>query len=210
MPRRLPANEYIEGVLKVSLRFPELLAGDKVSVRLFYNIDIQTIDGNEGSKIIGKEINKTDFPKLFKEMAMQCDGAYLKNQSFVFINANNLITDGSIGAFYCFSEKDSIEFLDNFYFTPEGFPEDVIEIIGEPYIKSKSKTIHNKSGLGLGSFLGKTLLEIVLLLLVLQLHIHCYLSRLPHARPLFPERFQMEYLCLSILKQTLQWFCLLK
>ena len=40
-----------------------------------------------------------------------------------------------------------------------GFPEDVIEIIGEPYIKSKSKTIHNKSGLGLGSFLGKTLLE---------------------------------------------------
>lgn len=49
----------IEGVLKVSLRFPELLAGDKVSVRLFYNKDIQTIDGNEGSKIIGKEINQT-------------------------------------------------------------------------------------------------------------------------------------------------------
>ena len=49
----------IEGILKVSLRFPELLAGDKVSVKLFYNKDIQTIDGNEGSKIIGKEINQT-------------------------------------------------------------------------------------------------------------------------------------------------------
>ena len=38
-------------------------------------------------------------------------------------------------------------------------PEDIIEIIGEPYIKSKSKEVVNKSGLGLGTFLGKTLLE---------------------------------------------------
>ncbi len=49
----------IEGVLKVSLRFPELLAGDKVNVKLFYNKDIQTIDGNEGSKITGRDINQT-------------------------------------------------------------------------------------------------------------------------------------------------------
>ena len=40
-----------------------------------------------------------------------------------------------------------------------GFPEDVIEIIGEPYIKSKSRKVNIKSGLGLGTFLGKTLLE---------------------------------------------------
>ena len=40
-----------------------------------------------------------------------------------------------------------------------GFPEDVIKLLGEPYIKSKSKEINNKSGLGLGTFLGKTLLE---------------------------------------------------
>ncbi len=40
-----------------------------------------------------------------------------------------------------------------------GFPEDIIEIIGEPYIKSKSKKINKKSGTGLGTFLGKTLLE---------------------------------------------------
>ena len=40
-----------------------------------------------------------------------------------------------------------------------GFPEDIIELIGEPYLKSKSKEINSKAGLGLGIFLGKTLLE---------------------------------------------------
>tara|TARA_B100001057_G_scaffold263190_1_gene263354 strand:+ start:1326 stop:2612 length:1287 start_codon:yes stop_codon:yes gene_type:complete len=40
-----------------------------------------------------------------------------------------------------------------------GIPEDIIKIIGEPYIKSKSKELSSNSGLGLGSFLGKTLLE---------------------------------------------------
>ena len=38
-----------------------------------------------------------------------------------------------------------------------GFAEDIIKLIGEPYLKSK-KT-NNKAGLGLGIFLGKTLLE---------------------------------------------------
>ncbi len=40
-----------------------------------------------------------------------------------------------------------------------GIPEDIIEKIGEPYIKSKSIELKSNSGLGLGSFLGKTLLE---------------------------------------------------
>ena len=40
-----------------------------------------------------------------------------------------------------------------------GIPEDIIEKIGEPYIKSKSKELSPNSGLGLGTFLGKTLLE---------------------------------------------------
>ena len=40
-----------------------------------------------------------------------------------------------------------------------GFAEDIIELIGEPYIKSKTKYSELKSGLGLGTFLGKTLLE---------------------------------------------------
>ena len=40
-----------------------------------------------------------------------------------------------------------------------GIPEDIIDKIGEPYIKSKSKELSSSSGLGLGTFLGKTLLE---------------------------------------------------
>ncbi len=40
-----------------------------------------------------------------------------------------------------------------------GIPEDIIKKIGEPYIKSKSKKVISNSGLGLGTFLGKTLLE---------------------------------------------------
>ena len=40
-----------------------------------------------------------------------------------------------------------------------GFSEDIINLLGEPYIRSKNKIISSKSGLGLGTFIGKTLLE---------------------------------------------------
>jgi two-component system, sensor histidine kinase RegB len=40
-----------------------------------------------------------------------------------------------------------------------GFSEDVKDVLGEPYIRSKNKVISSKSGLGLGTFIGKTLLE---------------------------------------------------
>ena len=40
-----------------------------------------------------------------------------------------------------------------------GFPEDIKEILGEPYIKSKSLEVNSNTGTGLGTFLGKTLLE---------------------------------------------------
>ena len=41
----------------------------------------------------------------------------------------------------------------------EGYPKDVLGKIGEPYIKSLSPSTKSKSGLGLGIFIGKTLLE---------------------------------------------------
>jgi len=41
----------------------------------------------------------------------------------------------------------------------EGYPKDVLSKIGEPYIKSLKPSIKSKSGLGLGIFIGKTLLE---------------------------------------------------
>ena len=40
-----------------------------------------------------------------------------------------------------------------------GFPDDIIKALGEPYIKSRSKFSKDNAGLGLGTFLGKTLLE---------------------------------------------------
>ena len=40
-----------------------------------------------------------------------------------------------------------------------GFSEDIFNVLGEPYIRSKNKIISSKSGLGLGTFIGKTLLE---------------------------------------------------
>jgi len=41
----------------------------------------------------------------------------------------------------------------------EGYPNDVLRKIGEPYVKSYKNSIKSKSGLGLGIFIGKTLLE---------------------------------------------------
>ena len=40
-----------------------------------------------------------------------------------------------------------------------GFAEDILNLLGEPYIRSKNQIISAKSGLGLGTFIGKTLLE---------------------------------------------------
>ena len=40
-----------------------------------------------------------------------------------------------------------------------GFSPDVVDLLGEPYIRSKNEIISAKSGLGLGTFIGKTLLE---------------------------------------------------
>ena len=40
-----------------------------------------------------------------------------------------------------------------------GFPDDIKEFLGEPYIKSKSREVTSNAGTGLGTFLGKTLLE---------------------------------------------------
>ena len=40
-----------------------------------------------------------------------------------------------------------------------GFPDDIFNFLGEPYIKSKSEETGSNAGLGLGTFLGKTLLE---------------------------------------------------
>ena len=66
---------------------------------------------------------------------------FSKNKVFISIKSDNDITEIII-------EDDG-----------EGYPGDVLKKIGEPYIRSYKSSIKSKSGLGLGIFIGKTLLE---------------------------------------------------
>jgi len=63
------------------------------------------------------------------------------NKVFISIKSDNIFTEIII-------EDDG-----------EGYPNDVLRNIGEPYVKSYKSSIKSKSGLGLGIFIGKTLLE---------------------------------------------------
>jgi len=66
---------------------------------------------------------------------------FAKKKIYVSVKSNNETTEISI-------EDDG-----------DGYPKDVLGKIGEPYIKSSYNKDNNKSGLGLGIFIGKTLLE---------------------------------------------------
>ena len=66
---------------------------------------------------------------------------FAKEKIFVTINSDSEMTEVIV-------EDDG-----------DGFPRDILDKIGEPYIRSKSKNHHTKSGLGLGIFIGGTLLE---------------------------------------------------
>ena len=60
---------------------------------------------------------------------------------YIFLKSNNQTTEVVI-------EDDG-----------EGYPADILSKIGEPYLKTPNKINKKKSGLGLGIFIGKTLLE---------------------------------------------------
>ncbi len=66
---------------------------------------------------------------------------FAKEKIFITINSDSEITEVII-------EDDG-----------KGFPKDILDKIGEPYIRSKEKNDKSKSGLGLGIFIGGTLLE---------------------------------------------------
>jgi len=70
-------------------------------------------------------------------------------------NANKFASNNIYIAIKSNSEFSEITIEDD----GPGFSKDVINKIGEPYIKSLRAKNNNKSGLGLGIFIGKTLLE---------------------------------------------------
>ena len=87
--------------------------------------------------------NKID--KILKDRMHVIRTTGFKTDDKIKIFKNYLIPD--LYKNYSLSENDII------------FDDDIIKKIGEPYIKSKSIDINSNSGLGLGTFLGKTLLE---------------------------------------------------
>jgi len=66
---------------------------------------------------------------------------YSKNKIYIMIKSNNEFSEIII-------EDDG-----------EGYPSDIISKIGEPYLKTENQKNKTMSGLGLGIFIGKTLLE---------------------------------------------------
>ena len=66
---------------------------------------------------------------------------YSKNKIYIMIKSNNEFSEIII-------EDDG-----------EGYPSDIISKIGEPYLKTETQKNKTMSGLGLGIFIGKTLLE---------------------------------------------------
>ena len=45
------------------------------------------------------------------------------------------------------------------HFSENGYPKEILYRIGEPYLIDSNKSLNKQSGLGLGIFTGKTLLE---------------------------------------------------
>ena len=70
-------------------------------------------------------------------------------------NANKFANKNIFIAIKSDSETSEITIEDD----GPGFPKDILNKIGEPYIKSLRSKDNIKSGLGLGIFIGKTLLE---------------------------------------------------
>ena len=66
---------------------------------------------------------------------------FCSEKVYIFLKSNNEITEIII-------EDDG-----------EGYPADILSKIGEPYLKTPNRTNKTKAGLGLGIFIGKTLLE---------------------------------------------------
>ena len=70
-------------------------------------------------------------------------------------NANKFSKEAIYINLKCDSEITEITIEDD----GNGYPKDVLSKIGEPYLKSKNSIEKSKIGLGLGLFIGKTLLE---------------------------------------------------
>ena len=136
--KKISKKQIKEDVFLSSIKFEDLLEEIINSFKETSSKDINLIVENDNNKIA---IQRT--PEIIYGLRNFIGNAVKFSKSQVNINLR--------------SDQKIIEIKIND--DGPGIPEDIIQKMGEPYIKSKSKELSANSGLGLGTFLGKTLLE---------------------------------------------------
>jgi two-component system, sensor histidine kinase RegB len=136
--KKISKKQIKEDVFLSSIKFEDLLEEIINSFKETSSKDISLIVENDNNKIA---IQRT--PEIIYGLRNFIGNAVKFSKSQVNINLR--------------SDQKIIEIKIND--DGPGIPEDIIQKMGEPYIKSKSKELSDNSGLGLGTFLGKTLLE---------------------------------------------------
>ena len=136
--KQISKKQIKEDIFLNSIKFEDLLEEIISSFKETSSKDINLIVENDNNKIA---IQRT--PEIIYGLRNFIGNAVKFSKSRVNINLR--------------SDQKIIEIQIND--DGPGIPEDLIQKMGEPYIKSKSKELSDNSGLGLGTFLGKTLLE---------------------------------------------------
>ncbi len=127
-------DEFIDRDLTISDYINEIVKSFQEISKKNFNINC---DQNSNSFNIVKSIEIVYGLRNFIGNANK----FSKNKVFISIKSDSDLTEVVI-------EDDG-----------EGYPKDVLSKLGEPYLKSIKSSIKSKSGLGLGIFIGKTLLE---------------------------------------------------
>ena len=127
-------DEFIDKDISIRDYLSEILASFKeISKKNF----IFNFDQDSNPKIITKSIEIVYGLRNFIGNANK----FAENNIFINLKSDSEITEITI-------EDDGI-----------GYPRDILSKIGEPYLKSNNTKDKSKEGLGLGLFIGKTLLE---------------------------------------------------
>ncbi len=127
-------DEFIDKDINIRDYLHEIISSFKeISKKDF----VFNFDQDSNPKKIGKSIEIVYGLRNFIGNANK----FAKNTIFINLKSNSEITEITV-------EDDG-----------DGYPRDIISKIGEPYLKSNYSKDKSKEGLGLGLFIGKTLLE---------------------------------------------------
>ena len=118
---------------RIAIKINIYLRENKISKKEF----VFNFDQDSNSKKITKSIELVYGLRNFIGNANK----FAKNTIFINLKSDSEITEITV-------EDDG-----------DGYPRDIISKIGEPYLKSNYSKDKSKEGLGLGLFIGKTLLE---------------------------------------------------